>query len=119
MNPAMPAAARADGKLMPNTESDLPAAFGGADGSGKWASAISLPLDCCRVSHCQISTVVPTMAFKVAASTTVFDWPSQRIRNSPAQKHAAAEPRVLAAYRAPTEVPTLRERRTVWETRTG
>src|SRR5580658_5691094 len=63
-------------------------------------------------AKCQIKTVAPTVAFRPAARATVFDSPSQRIRNSPAQKQAQADPRVLTAYSDPTDTPTLRERRT-------
>src|SRR3984893_4598107 len=122
----MPAVMTAEAKPIPGS------ADGSADGSAQpeTVGAVARPASCaaspsctsdvagvrvgCRpcVTKCQTNTVAPTSAFKPAASATVCDPPSQRIRNRPAQKHAAAEPRVLAAYSAPTDVPTFREKRT-------
>src|SRR6266550_446346 len=119
MKPATAAAIRATGKLMPNPEFTSFLVSCVADGFGKETDSSSAANCPSRVARCQTSTVTPTMAFKVAAKKTVLDCPSQPIRNMPAQKQPAAEPNVFAAYSPPTEVPTLRERRIVWETRIG
>src|SRR5258707_15783403 len=105
MNPATPAITTTAGKLMAHGS---PVEVVGANSSCWTASLVGF-----LRMNCHISTLAPTIAFKPAATATVLPCPSQRIRNRPAQKHPAAEPKVLTAYSAPTEVPTLCDKRTV------
>src|SRR5579862_2376944 len=96
-NPATPEAMRAVMKSMP--KSMLEAALGPHESGVADLSEISPSKARCdrRPRNCHISTVAPTTALKPAANATVPDCPSHRIRNSPAQKHATADPRVFAA----------------------
>jgi hypothetical protein len=121
INPATAATRRASGKPMPEE-------FSRADSACfsrsliKFGSALRgwrIPDADLADTKCHARTLAPTTAFNTAARATVFVSPSQRIRKNPAQKQAEAEPSVFAAYSAPTDVPTLCETRTPWDTRIG